>query len=726
MRRLQQRLLVFVLPMLSMSIVQRFGLASSYFIAKKGVDTLLSMSVIDGDLHKNEINDSQQFMASLRDSNMMSMDDFDRFMKIIQSQSQNVSEQKILQWMNDLPVELWRFRQDEQQNVALEKSDSQDLQQRIVFTLSGLSLVSYAALYALVSDQKVHNAELQLLQQILAYFEKPEALLRYVDTEHTFSQSQRNNLPHEIRRYVEEFIDANLLPMTLIQHVLRTDMLRTASEKDSRWATIVDEITEVNTRIIDDIQYFAEAKFSIAHEQKPASQPGEISRQQLSFLSDGDLTVDAISAIAGIIDDDDEQIEAATQLHDMTLDAFGSIPQSDILDEEITITEDDSLPSKPQWRMVLQNLLEAPKITFDMIEASIAEHVHIDQRIEAFQYIMIQLRAHKKRIYEEVIEDRRLASEQSNIETVQMLLQDIQTRMGRSVFASYGRDHERTYLYHELLSAGEERDLCVARDMLKNELSRTNDPFEQAEIRRLDRNVRDVLVNHNYRLVMRIAVTHTVHAHQLELMDLFQEGCIGLIRAVDKFDVSQNTRLSTYATWWIRQSIGRAIDDFDRSIRLPVHFLEAIRHYNRIILTYKQQHYGVVPTHAVIANMLRVSEKVVAKLDFWSKRILSLHAPIDDEEGISLGDYLTDDVDVSQTVEQMDLAENIQRILQDLTDRERIIITRRFGLDGAGIRTLEEIGNDLGVTRERVRQIEYKTLKELRKHQRSLEVYVIG
>lgn len=723
MRRLQQRLLVFVLPSLSKSIVQRFGSDGAYVIAEKGVHTLLSMSVIDGDLHKNEINDSRQFIASLRDHNMMSENDVDRFISIFQSRIQDVSEQKIMQRINNLPVELWRFCQDEQQKMVSGVSDYQDLHQRIVFTLSGLSVVSYAALYALVSDQKVHESELQLLQQILAYFEKPEALLQYVNTEHALSQSQKNNLPHEIRRYVEEFIDANLLPMTLIQHVLRTDMLRTASEKDLRWATIIDEITEVNTRVIDDVHYFTEGKVFLSQDKNQSS-PQIESKQQFSFLSDGDLTVDAISAIAGIIDDDDAQIEAATQLHDMTLDAFGSIPQSDISDEDITITEDDSLPAKPQWRMVLQNLLEAPKITFDMIEASIAAHVHIDQRIEAFQYIMIQLRAHKKRIYEEVIEDRRLAPEQSNIETVQMLLQDIQTRMGRSVFASYGRDHERTYLYHELLSAGEERDLCVAREMLKDELARTSDPHVQAEIRRLDRNVRDVLVNHNYRLVMRIAVTHTVHAYQLELMDLFQEGCIGLIRAVDKFDVSQNTRLSTYATWWIRQSIGRAIDDFDRSIRLPVHFLEAIRHYNRIILTYKQQHHGVVPTHDVIANMLHVSEKVVAKLDYWSKRILSLHTPIDDEEGISIGDYLTDDVDVSQTVEQMDLAENIQRILQNLTDRERIIITRRFGLDGAGIRTLEEIGNDLGVTRERVRQIESKTLRDLRKHQQSLEVYM--
>lgn len=183
--------------------------------------------------------------------------------------------------------------------------------------------------------------------------------------------------------------------------------------------------------------------------------------------------------------------------------------------------------------------------------------------------------------------------------------------------------------------------------------------------------------------------------------------------------------MSTYATWWIRQSIGRAIDDLDRSIRLPVHFLEFIRRYRREVIEFERSHQRP-PLYHEIASILHISDKDVAKLDFWNRRIMSLHAPIGDDDTTSIGDYLVDDADISQTVEQIDLAENIQRVLQSLTDRERTIITLRFGLDGGGVRTLEEIGTEMGITRERVRQIESKTLADLRKSQRSLELYIKG
>lgn len=723
MRRLQQRLLAFIMPALVQSIVSRFG-PSAGCIAEKSMHALLSMSAIDGDLHKNEIQDSQQLMACMRDYRMMSMDDYDRYVRLFQSRVTHISAPDILNWADALPVELWRYYNTHHKKLVYGQTEHQLLQQHIVFTLSGLSMVSYAGLYALVSDQKVHKAELQLLNQIMGHFEKPEKLFRYVQQEPSLSTAQKNILGAEIRRYVEAFVQADLLPLTLIQHVMQTKELMSANDQ-TRWAEFIEDITEVNTQVIDEVNFFAATKPFVAYEQPKLPIEDTVEQTRFDLVNQPDLTIESIAMMVQLIDDEDERVEAASQLHDMTLDSVGSIAQSDDMTGDIIDSaDDDSISANPRWRAVLQKLLETPKVTFELIEMHLADNVNIDERIDALQYIIIQLRKRRIQVYDQDIVDDRPAVENHNLQTIRMLVDDIQLRMKQSLFATYEHEYERAYFYHELLSAGEERDLCVARDMLNAELMNASDPHEITRIRHLDDEVRTLLISHNYRLVMRIAMMNTVHAYHLELMDLFQEGCIGLIKAVDRFDTSQNTRLSTYATWWIRQCIGRAIDVLDRSIRIPVHFLELIRRYRKMVFLYEKEHDGATPNDLEIASILGIPLRHVGKIQYWDNRISSLQTIVGEEESAELGDFVDDGVIFTDSVEQKLLVEQIREALQAFDERDRGIIIDRFGLDGGGGSTLEEIGEKLGITRERVRQIEKKTLLILRRRNQTLAEYM--
>jgi len=722
MRRLQQRLLAFIMPVVSQSIVHRFG-SSAGFIADKSVNVMLSMSAIDGDLHKNEIQDSQQLMACLRDYHMMSIDDYDRYVTIFQSRVKHISAPDILNWADGLPVELWRYYHKHHKQLVYGQTEHQILQQHIVFTLCGLSMVSYAGLYALVSDHKVHTAELQLLNQIMGHFEKPEKLFQYIKQEPSLSASQKNILGAEIRRYVEAFVQADLLPLTLIQHVMQTQELMSAKDQ-TRWSDFINDITEVDTKVIDDVNYFVAAKSFVAYEQVRLPLEGTVEQTRLGLVAQNYLTIESIALMAQLIEDEDERVDAASQLHDMALDSMGSIAQSDELTDDIDVADDDALPANPRWRAILQQLLESPKVTFELIEAHLANHVQMNERIDALQYIIIQLRKHKVQVYDQDVGDDRPALENMTIQNVRMLVDDVQRRMKQSIFATYESEYDRAYVYHELLSAGEERDLCVARDMLKSELTNVSNPDEITRIRQLDDEVRTLLINHNYRLVMHIAIMNTVHAYHLELMDLFQEGCIGLIKAVDRFDTSQNTRLSTYATWWIRQSIGRAIDVLDRSIRIPVHFLELIRRYRKMIYLYEKDHDGVTPSDIEIASILGIPLRHVDKIKYWDNRIASLHMIVGEEDAAELIDFVDDGLGFTDSVERQLLAEQIREALQFFDERDRTIIVERFGLDGGDSHTLEDIGTKLGITRERVRQIEKKVLLTLRRRNQSLAEYM--
>lgn len=237
-----------------------------------------------------------------------------------------------------------------------------------------------------------------------------------------------------------------------------------------------------------------------------------------------------------------------------------------------------------------------------------------------------------------------------------------------------------------------------------------------------DDEARNILARSNLRLVVSIAKKYVGRSPDLTLLDLIQEGNLGLFKAVDKFDWKKGYKFSTYATWWIRQAITRALADQSRTIRIPVHMVETIAKYKQVSRRLSQA-LGRDPQPEEVAIEMGVEVEKIYQIEKINQETLSLENPIgsDDDEKSTLGDFIADDKIPSAVQESSEriLSEQVKDILDDLSAKERKILEMRHGLLDGVYHTLEEVGKEFGVTRERIRQIEAKALEKIRTHDKS-------
>lgn len=380
-----------------------------------------------------------------------------------------------------------------------------------------------------------------------------------------------------------------------------------------------------------------------------------------------------------------------------------------MLEKKKSIKKDLIEKGKKKGVLSFKEITEA----FEDVEVTTEEIEHLYDRFE------------KEGI--ELVED--LDKELEEIEVSKEELEDLSVPEGINI-----DDHVKMYLKEigkvNLLTPEEELSLAkrmASGEEAKIKLEETEEELMPNVRRELEFLVSDgekakkSLAEANLRLVVSIAKRYV--GRGMLFLDLIQEGNLGLIKAVDKFDYTKGYKFSTYATWWIRQAITRAIADQARTIRIPVHMVETI---NKLVRVSRQlvQELGREPSPEELAKELNMPVEKVREISKISQEPVSLETPIGEEEDSHLGDFIPDDdaPAPSEAASFVLLKEQLNEVLQTLTPREAKVLRLRFGLDDGRARTLEEVGKEFDVTRERIRQIEAKALRKLRHPSRSKKV----